>query len=106
MQVIEKYYLYSKGDLGLTPREVEGRLESTFQMAQAWDCVLLLDEADIFLAQRSNADLERNALVSGILALVAHTLENPSTDQIPSISESIGVLRRHSLSHNQQSWRS
>jgi hypothetical protein len=34
-------------------------------MAQAWDCILLLDEADVFLAQRSKTDLDRNALVSG-----------------------------------------
>ena len=57
------------GDLGLTPREVQSKLEPHFQLAQAWDCVLLLDEADIFLAQRSNSDLERNALVSGIFTL-------------------------------------
>ncbi|KAK5991556.1 hypothetical protein PT974_09840 [Cladobotryum mycophilum] len=42
------------GDLGLTPGD-------------AWDCVLLLDEADIFLAQRSVTDIERNALVSVFL---------------------------------------
>lgn len=36
-----------------------------FELAQAWDCVLLLDEADVFLAQRTSSDLERNALVSG-----------------------------------------
>lgn len=34
-------------------------------MAQAWDCVLLLDEADVFLAERSRDNVERNALVSG-----------------------------------------
>lgn len=53
------------GDLGLTPRDVESKLDSAFQLAQAWDCVLLLDEADIFLAARTTTDLERNALVSG-----------------------------------------
>lgn len=49
----------------MTARDVESKLESSFQLAQAWDCVLLLDEADIFLAARRNTDLERNALVSG-----------------------------------------
>lgn len=58
-----------KGDLGLTPRDVESKLESNFRLAEAWDCVLLLDEADIFLAQRNNTDLERNALVSGMYTL-------------------------------------
>lgn len=53
------------GDLGLTPQEVEGSLRKIFQLAQVWDCVLLLDEADVFLAQRTKTDLKRNALVSG-----------------------------------------
>lgn len=35
------------------------------KLAQAWDCVLLLDEADVFLAQRSRNDVSQNALVSG-----------------------------------------
>ncbi|KAK1975647.1 hypothetical protein LZ30DRAFT_736874 [Colletotrichum cereale] len=29
------------GDLGTTPAEVENNLQSSFQMAQAWDCVLM-----------------------------------------------------------------
>lgn len=53
------------GDLGLTPREVEESLKGIFQLAQLWDCVLLLDEADVFLSQRTKTDLNRNALVSG-----------------------------------------
>ncbi|KAK1580696.1 P-loop containing nucleoside triphosphate hydrolase protein [Colletotrichum navitas] len=55
------------GDLGMTPAEVENNLQSSFQKAQAWDCVLLLDEADVFLAERSQDNIERNALVSGKL---------------------------------------
>ncbi|KAK2053566.1 hypothetical protein LY76DRAFT_479140, partial [Colletotrichum caudatum] len=51
-------------ELGMTP-EVENNLQSSFQMAQAWDCVLLLDEADVFLAERSQDNIKRNALVSG-----------------------------------------
>lgn len=53
------------GDLGMTPSEVEANLQSSFQLAQAWECVLLLDEADVFLAERSQDNIERNALVSG-----------------------------------------
>ncbi|KAK3320261.1 P-loop containing nucleoside triphosphate hydrolase protein, partial [Cercophora scortea] len=44
--------------------EVETRLEKDFRLAQVWNCVLLLDEADIFLAQRNENDVKRNALVS------------------------------------------
>lgn len=48
----------------LKPKEVEAALQSSFQLAQAWDCVMLLDETDVFLAQRTVLDVERNALVS------------------------------------------
>lgn len=60
------------GDLGLKPKEVEATLQTAFQLAQAWDCVMLLDEADIFLAQRTNADIERNALVSVFLRILEY----------------------------------
>lgn len=55
------------GDLGISPREVEAKLQDAFQLAQLWDCVLLLDEADVFLAQRNEHDIQRNALVSVFL---------------------------------------
>ncbi|CAI7662050.1 unnamed protein product [Penicillium bialowiezense] len=55
------------GDLGLSPSEVEEKLKETFRLAQDWGCVLLLDEADVFLAQRRLEDMERNALVSVFL---------------------------------------
>ena len=60
------------GDLGLQPKEVEATLQISFQLAQAWDCVMLLDEADIFLAQRTNQDIERNALVSVFLRVLEY----------------------------------
>ena len=53
------------GDLGITAEEVEKSLDDKFNLAQRWDCVLLLDEADVFLAQRTKTDLKRNTLVSG-----------------------------------------
>lgn len=53
------------GDLGFTPESVERSLSEIFRLAHLWDCVLLLDEADVFITQRDRKDLERNALVSG-----------------------------------------
>jgi hypothetical protein len=43
---------------------VEERLTQVLELAQRWKAVVLLDEADVFLAQRDNAGIERNALVS------------------------------------------
>lgn len=37
------------GDLGIEAEDVELRLSRIFRLANLWDCVLLLDEADIFL---------------------------------------------------------
>lgn len=58
------------GDLGLTAGEVEEKLKEVFRLAQDWGCIMLLDEADVFLAQRRAYDVERNALVSGKIELV------------------------------------
>ncbi|KAK4498557.1 hypothetical protein PRZ48_011215 [Zasmidium cellare] len=55
------------GNLGLDALSVESSLSENFELAQAWDCIVLLDEADVFLAERDDSDLERNALVSVFL---------------------------------------
>ncbi|CAK7206147.1 hypothetical protein SEUCBS139899_008932 [Sporothrix eucalyptigena] len=60
------------GDLGFTPKEVERSLEEIFRLAHLWNCILLLDEADIFLAERRRADLKRNALVSVFLRVLEY----------------------------------
>lgn len=49
----------------MTAEEVDSKLELNFQLAQSWGSILLLDEADVFLAERSKSEVERNALVSG-----------------------------------------
>ncbi|GLA40584.1 hypothetical protein AnigIFM63309_008418 [Aspergillus niger] len=53
------------GDLGSTAEHVECALETNFALANRWGCILLLDEADVFLAKRSPQDFIRNGLVSG-----------------------------------------
>ena len=60
------------GDLGLTADRVEIELSEKFHLAELWDCVLLLDEADVFLARRTNTDIKRNSLVSVFLRVLEH----------------------------------
>ena len=60
------------GDLGLTADRVELELLEKFHLAELWDCVLLLDEADVFLARRTNTDIKRNSLVSVFLRVLEH----------------------------------
>ncbi|TFK72379.1 P-loop containing nucleoside triphosphate hydrolase protein [Pluteus cervinus] len=57
-------YTISAGELGVDPDSVESRLASALKLAQAWDAVLLLDEAEVFLQRRSPAHIKRNALVA------------------------------------------
>ena len=58
-------YTVTSGDIGTDPKTVELKLAQIFLHAVNWNAVLLLDEADVFLAERDLEKLERNALVSG-----------------------------------------
>ncbi|KAG0124130.1 hypothetical protein HOY82DRAFT_588070 [Tuber indicum] len=60
------------GDIGAEAKEVEENLEKHFSLAHKWGCVLLLDEADIFLQKRDKADLRRNSMVSVFLRVLEY----------------------------------
>lgn len=60
------------GDIGTKPEDVEKYLESVLHLGKIWGCVVLLDEADVFLEQRTLTDLERNALVSVFLRVIEY----------------------------------
>ncbi|KAI9652430.1 MAG: hypothetical protein M1831_006773 [Alyxoria varia] len=65
-------YRVTCGDIGTNPEGVEKYLESVLHLGKIWDCVVLLDEAEVFLEQRSLADLQRNALVSVFLRVIEY----------------------------------
>ncbi len=58
-------YSVTAGELGTQIYHVEESLGNVLELATRWNAVLLLDEADVFLAQRANNEIERNKLVSG-----------------------------------------
>ncbi|KAK8045966.1 hypothetical protein PG996_014030 [Apiospora saccharicola] len=60
------------GDLGTTAREAEHELEKNFALASRWGCILLLDEADVFLSARERKDFERNGLVAVFLRVLEY----------------------------------
>ncbi|KAL8827249.1 MAG: hypothetical protein Q9191_003302 [Dirinaria sp. TL-2023a] len=62
-------YSITSGDLGTDPETMERNLRQVFDYAVAWDAVLLLDEADVFLAERNLENFRRNALVSDPLSV-------------------------------------
>lgn len=92
-------YPITCGDLGVTAESVERTLANTFAKAEAWDCVLLLDEADVFLAQRTRTDLERNAIVSGRSSVYRYVVIHDLT--FDSVSARVGILQRNIDSHDQ-----
>ncbi|KAF2768952.1 P-loop containing nucleoside triphosphate hydrolase protein [Teratosphaeria nubilosa] len=65
-------YMMSAGDLGLDPRHVESKLQGILDMCTRWNAILLLDEADVFLEERSLHELERNKLVSIFLRVLEY----------------------------------
>ncbi|KAJ9608834.1 hypothetical protein H2200_006605 [Cladophialophora chaetospira] len=78
-------YMVSAGDLGTESTKLEKELQNILDIAHSWGAILLLDEADVFLEQRSIHDIHRNALVSiflrqleyfqGILFLTTNRVE-------------------------------
>ena len=77
-------YMISSGELGADPGAVHDRLKDVLEVAEIWDAVLVLDEADVFLAERNDTDLSRNAITSiflreleyyqGILILITNRM--------------------------------
>jgi SpoVK/Ycf46/Vps4 family AAA+-type ATPase len=67
-------YPITCGDIGDTAEVVEKNLDHHFRLAHQWGCVLLLDEADIFLAKREQglSDVSRNGLVSVFLRVLEY----------------------------------
>lgn len=55
------------GDMGVTASEVEKNFNLFFELGERWGAVVLMDEADIYLEQRTSENLERNSLVSVFL---------------------------------------
>ncbi|KEF52040.1 uncharacterized protein A1O9_12030 [Exophiala aquamarina CBS 119918] len=72
-EIAEKpLYRVTCGDIGIKAEDVEKYLESVLHLGKIWDCVVLLDEADVFLEQRTLEDLARNALVSVFLRVLEY----------------------------------
>lgn len=59
-------YMVSTGELGIDADVVDKRLETILDITRRWGCVLLIDEADVFLSKRGQ-DLARDSLVSVFL---------------------------------------
>ena len=65
-------YVVGSGDLGTNPSTIDSALERIFDVATCWGAIVLIDEADVFLEQRSLHDLDRNAMVAVFLRHVEY----------------------------------
>ncbi|KAF9226799.1 P-loop containing nucleoside triphosphate hydrolase protein [Gyrodon lividus] len=65
-------YNVASWELTTNPESLESNLRNILNLATAWDAVLLIDEADVFLEQRSLHEMERNALVSAALRVLEY----------------------------------
>lgn len=65
-------YSISVGELGTTTDTLEANLRQILDISTIWDAVVLIDEADIFLEERTTSDVQRNALVAIFLRVLEY----------------------------------
>lgn len=91
-------YVIRCGELGTTAKDIEGSLQAVFQRSKRWGCVLLLDEADVFVARRGD-NIQQNAIVAEFLraleyfdGLLFMTTNRPDDIDDAIISRCIAVI--------------
>lgn len=101
-ELIERpLYLLHSGSLGTNARDIEANLRVIFSRAERWNCVLLLDEADVFIVQRSD-NIEQNAIVAEFLrtmeyfsGLLFMTTNRPSDIDEAIVSRCAAIIEYH-----------
>lgn len=65
-------YAVTSGDIGTEASAADEASRKVFELAKAWNTILFLDEADVFLTRRNNTDLVRNSFVSIFLRRIKY----------------------------------
>ncbi|KAI0535190.1 P-loop containing nucleoside triphosphate hydrolase protein [Xylaria digitata] len=65
-------YSISGRELSTDVAALEEKLNEIFDLAKRWDAVSLLDEADVLLCKRNSQEMDRNAIVAGVLILTTN----------------------------------
>lgn len=70
---IQKKPLYAvqSSQLGVEPADIEKQLNLCFERSNRWNAVLLIDEADVYVHQRTN-DLKQNSVVGTFLRVLEY----------------------------------
>jgi hypothetical protein len=106
-------YRIHSGQLGLSVSAMEGALKEALKRAQRWGAVMLIDEADVYIRQRSD-DITANAVVGVFLRVLEYFdgLLFLTTNRIDDIDEAIvsrciALIRYHApdLPARERIWR-
>lgn len=57
----------SVADIGTDEKVMENQLKKWFDLAERWEAIMLIDEADVYFERRASGQLQRNSLVSSFL---------------------------------------
>lgn len=63
-------YVLSAGELGQNASGVESQLTNILEMTERWGAILLFDECDVFLQERSMSNMVHNEIVAVFLRWV------------------------------------
>ncbi len=91
-------YSITVGELGTNVDSLEKKLTDILEIANSWDAVILIDEADIFMEARNKSDIERNGMVSIFLRLlerhqgVMFLTTNRNEDLDPAFKSRISII--------------
>ncbi len=106
-------YRVHSGQLGLSVSAMESALKEALTRAQRWGAVMLIDEADVYIRQRSD-DITANAVVGVFLRVLEYFdgLLFLTTNRIDDIDEAIvsrciALIRYHApdLTARERIWR-
>lgn len=63
-------YSVGAGDLGTKPDDIDRNLQHIFNLVENWKGCVLIDEADVFMSQRTDYAVDYNSCVSVFLRLI------------------------------------
>ncbi|KAL3427787.1 AAA family protein [Phlyctema vagabunda] len=64
--------VFSLGDLGNGTSEIASKLYSFFEASRRWNAIVLINDADAILEERSRSEMERNKAVAIIIGFLEH----------------------------------
>jgi SpoVK/Ycf46/Vps4 family AAA+-type ATPase len=98
-ELLEKpMYCLNVGDLGIDPEHMEIIMNTVFEYSKRWDAIICIDEVDIFLEERENNMIARNAMVGIFLKLLEYhngiifLTTNRLTSLDPAIKSRINLM--------------